>query len=168
MATAEEVHALTAVLRRNKVYLALVLAGYALLTALCLALGYWAQLRSDATLSANVHARGESLFRLVELMRDWNALHGGVYVPVTESNPPNPYLKIAERDLTTTDGRTLTLVNPAYMTRQIGELAERAEGIQLHITSRKPVRPGNEPDSWEAEALDSFEHGAKSASRLFE
>ncbi|MBL8482600.1 MAG: diguanylate cyclase, partial [Rhodocyclaceae bacterium] len=47
-------------------------------------------------------------------------------------------------------------------------LAERAEGIQLHITSRKPVRPGNEPDSWEAEALDSFEHGAKSASRLFE
>jgi len=47
------------------------------------------------------------------LYRRWNAMHGGVYVPVTEETQPNPYLSgIPERDITTPSGRHLTLVNP--------------------------------------------------------
>jgi len=48
-----------------------------------------------------------------------NALHGGVYVPVTESTQPNPYLEDPLRDVVTTDGLKLTKLNPAYMTRLI-------------------------------------------------
>ena len=57
------------------------------------------------------------------LYRRWNAMHGGVYVPATEETPPNPYLShIPERDIVTPSGKQLTLMNPAYMTRQVNEM----------------------------------------------
>ena len=40
------------------------------------------------------------------------------------------------------DGVLLTKINPAYMTRLVGELLE-SEGYRLHITSLRPIRPGN-------------------------
>lgn len=105
------------------------------------------------------HERGAVLFRLIEITRDWNAQHGGVYVPVTGTTQPNPYLDHPKRDVVTSDGQRLTLVNPAYMTRQIAEIAEKADGARFHITSIKPIRPANSPDAWEAESLRLFESG---------
>ena len=84
--------------------------------------------------------------------------HGGVYVPATEETPRNPYLShIYERDITTPSGRPLTLVNPAYMTRQVFTLGQIQYGLQGHITSLHPLRPQNAPDPWETQALQSFE-----------
>jgi PAS domain S-box-containing protein len=101
------------------------------------------------------------------LYRRWSSEHGGVYVPVTEATPPNPHLAgVVERDVTTPAGTRLTLLNPAYMTRQIHELAERASGIRGHITSLKPIRPENAPDPWEARALAAFERGEAEVSSL--
>ena len=86
--------------------------------------------------------------------RQWNAGLGGVYVAVTEDTPPNPYLaNIPERDVITPSGRKLTLMNPAYMTRLVNELAERQGQLPGHLTSLDPRRPENAPDAWEALAL---------------
>jgi diguanylate cyclase (GGDEF)-like protein/PAS domain S-box-containing protein len=115
--------------------------------------------RAEVAMQAMARERGVALFQLVERTRDWNARHGGVYVPVTDSTVPNPYLEHPRRDVVTQDGMALTLVNPAFMTRQIGELTEQTDGIKLHITSLKPIRPANAPDAWEAEALRRFEAG---------
>jgi len=93
------------------------------------------------------------------LCRRWCAQQGGVYVRISENTPPNPYLKVAERDVTTTSGLSLTLVNPAYMARQINDMAGAAAGSRAHITSLRPTRPENAPDAWEAAALQSFEQG---------
>lgn len=84
--------------------------------------------------------------------RNWNAAHGGVYVPESEYGRPNPWLPPHERTLKTADGRTLVLMNPAYMSRQ---LAERSTwpGISIAIIGRKPLRPENQSDAWEGEAL---------------
>ena len=101
--------------------------------------------------------RGAVLFQLIEITRDWNAQHGGVYVPVTKDTQPNPYLKDPRRDLTATDGTKLTKVNPAFMTRQIAEIAEQQNGVRFHITSLKPIRPANRADAWETLALKAFE-----------
>jgi hypothetical protein len=93
--------------------------------------------------------------------RRWNAIQGGVYVEASEQTPPNPWLAgVPGRDVRTTDGRHLTLVNPAYMTRQAHELAAQQYGTRGHITSLKPLRPENAPDAWEAAALRRFEAGA--------
>jgi hypothetical protein len=93
--------------------------------------------------------------------RRWNTMHGGVYVRVTEETPPNPYLTVPERDMETTSGQKLTLINPAYMTRQASEVAGPDSGIMTHITSLNPLRPENSPDQWESRALESFEGGTK-------
>ncbi|MBM4302324.1 MAG: DUF3365 domain-containing protein [Deltaproteobacteria bacterium] len=99
------------------------------------------------------------------LYRRWASAHGGVYVPVTPDTPPTPYLaKTAERDLITPSGRRLTLINPAYMTRQVYTLAQEAGLPRGHLTSLKPLRPQNAPDSWEKKALEAFEHGAEEVS----
>ncbi len=100
------------------------------------------------------------------IYRRWVAKQGGVYVPVSEMTPPNPYLKVSHRDIKTPDGLSLTLINPAYMTRQVNELAMEAHNLQGHITSLNPIRPENYPDSWERKALKSFERGIKEISSI--
>ena len=123
--------------------------------------------RHTAKSIALVHAR-ES-FQKDLLVRRWNASHGGVYVLVTKKTQPNPYLStISERDITTLSGRNFTMINPAYMTRQLHELALSAGGSAGHITSLKPIRPENRPDEWETEVLRSFENGETEAFTIIE
>jgi PAS domain S-box-containing protein len=101
------------------------------------------------------------------LYRRWAAAHGGVYVPVTLNTPPTPYLaRLPERDIVTASGRRLTLMNPAYMTRQIYELAQESGFPRGHLTSLKPLRPENAPDPWEKKALEAFERGTEEVSEV--
>ncbi len=69
--------------------------------------------------------QARAFFEEVVTTRSWNSSHGGVYVPVTDKTQPNPYLKMEGRDVITQKGLKLTKINPAYMTRQIGELAAK-------------------------------------------
>ncbi len=106
------------------------------------------------------------MFQHIQIVRNWNARHGGVYVPVTEDTPPNQYLPKTDREIRVNDHLTLTLINPAYMTRQISELAEQKSGIQFHITSLEPIREKNQPTELEREALLSFESGSDEYTKL--
>jgi len=127
-----------------------------------------------ASLGSNIYWLKQTHFRIVRasaeitfdkdvLYRRWATLQGGIYVPASEMTPPNPHLNVPYRDVTTLDGQSLTLVNPAYMTRQVYELAWKEEGTRGHITSLNPIRPENSPDPWEGKALESFELGFKEA-----
>lgn len=99
--------------------------------------------------------------------RRWASLRGGVYVPLDGKTPPNPYLAHRpDRDITTTDGKQLTLVNPAYMTRMVHELGEKEYGLKGHLTSLNPIRPENAPDPWERKALEAFEQGERQFSEV--
>jgi len=101
-----------------------------------------------------------SFFQQVIITRAWNAEHGHVYVPVSKTAPPNPYLTGNKRDIDTGDGTLLTQINPAYMTRQIAELAsQRQPDLRIHITSLNPIRPENQPTPKEIEVLQKFEQG---------
>ncbi|WP_345985205.1 diguanylate cyclase [Sulfurimonas sp. HSL-1656] len=111
---------------------------------------------------------GRAFFQQILLTREWNARHGGVYVFADASTPPNPYLKGVLRDIPLEDNRTLTLVNPAYMTRQLSELAENYDGVQIHITSLKPIRAGNAPYPWERKVLAAFYRGEKEYGAFFD
>ncbi len=102
------------------------------------------------------------------LYRNWNALHGGIYMFADGSVTPNPFYppSVLERDVTTPSGRHLTLVNPSYMTRQIYEYALKEHKVSGRITSLKPLRPDNRPDVWEELALRDFERGLQEASSV--
>lgn len=86
------------------------------------------------------------------LYRRWATIHGGVYVPVTPETPPNRHLEnVPERDLTTPSGRQLTLMNPAYMTREVYTFSQKEFAIRGHLNqpeapaARKPSRPLGDP-----------------------
>ncbi|MCD6475321.1 MAG: diguanylate cyclase [Anaerolineaceae bacterium] len=102
-----------------------------------------------------------SFFDHIVITRLWNARHGGLYAPVTEKTQPNPYLDVQMREIEVNDTLILTKVNPAFMTRQISEVALEQEGVQFHITSLKPLRPQNKPTDREKEFLKEFENGIK-------
>jgi len=120
----------------------------------------WVQARSTARMFAETEAR--SAYNKDLVYRKWAAMHGGVYVPPTDKTPPNPYLDhIPDRDVITRSGKRLTLINPAYMTRQALQLGREQYGAQGHITSLRPIRPENAPDAWETKALLAFETGVR-------
>ncbi|MBI4763971.1 MAG: DUF3365 domain-containing protein [Deltaproteobacteria bacterium] len=129
-----------------------------------------------ASLVWNFYAQKNKIFEIARnsahitlekdvIYRRWVAQHGGVYVPVSKHTPPNPYLKVPERDIFTSSGLPLTLVNPAYMIRQVNEMAANIYS-QTHITSLNPIRPQNSPDPWETSALMSFEKGVQEVSSI--
>ncbi len=119
----------------------------------------WAQVKQSMLSLAESEA--QSSFNKDVVYRRWVAQQGGVYVHPSEKTPPNPYLAhLPNRDLVTTSGQNLTLVNPAYMTRQVHEMGKAQYGLRGHITSLTPLRPGNAPDIWESKALHAFESGA--------
>ena len=93
--------------------------------------------------------------------RKWASSHGGVYVSPSKHTPPNPYLNVPERDVLTTSGKVLTLMNPAYMLREMQQNFSDDYGTRSRITSLKPLNPANAPDAWQARALSKFEQGEK-------
>ncbi len=146
---------------------ALSLRSYAILVALaCLVVtgtSFWwnlAAIKQQTHVLAVREARAN--FNKDMRFRNWATSHGGVYVPVSQTTPPNPYLShIPERDITTPSGRKLTLMNPAYMLRQLMEFHGELFDVKGRIASLKPLNPANEPDPWERKALEAFELGAQ-------
>lgn len=106
-------------------------------------------------------SHGRDVFHMIQAFREWNAEHGGVYVLQTPASPPNPYLDIPKRDLQAKTGERLTLVNPAYMTRQLAEVLLSQNQMRIRMSSLKPLNPVNRPDPWEHDALLAFEQGEK-------
>ncbi|QJB55433.1 diguanylate cyclase [Pseudodesulfovibrio sp. zrk46] len=102
-----------------------------------------------------------AIFQSIVLTRMWNAMHGGVYVEKKPGVETNPYLENPE--IVTKDGRILTKRNPAMMTREISELADRHSLFQYRITSLNPLNPGNTPDIFERKALEEFSRGKDEA-----
>jgi signal transduction histidine kinase/CheY-like chemotaxis protein len=113
----------------------------------------WAAMKERAIVTARVAFDKDILFRR------WNSRAGGVYVHVQGVFQPNPYLDVPDRDVTLVTGERLTMINPAYMTRQAHEMQAEQSGILGHITSIHPIRPGNEPDEWERGVLLRLEGG---------
>ncbi|MBK1620521.1 hypothetical protein CKO42_19215 [Lamprobacter modestohalophilus] len=146
-------------------------AGLRLHHRLLLICGFWLLIVS-ASLAWNIHQAKQNrdnlaretanaFFEQLLLTRRWNAMHGGVYVPVTDDTLPNPYLVDELREIRVSEDLMLTKVNPAFMTRQLSEMAMERSSVQFHITSLNPIRRANAPYPWEEQALKQFEAGAK-------
>lgn len=92
-----------------------------------------------------VRAQARTMFDHLVLTRNWNALHGGVYVPISDETQLNPYFKEADRDVVTEEGIRLTKINPAYMTRQVSELEQQGGGGAVPYHQPQPYSPAEWP-----------------------
>lgn len=87
---------------------------------------------------------------------------GGVYARTDRGAIPNPYLAhVPDRDIASDRGVALTLINSSYFMRLLHdtEVQEGGDGTVSHVTSLRPLRVQNAPDSWEQSALLRFQNG---------
>ncbi|WP_096702089.1 EAL domain-containing protein [Magnetospirillum sp. 15-1] len=121
---------------------------------------WWNVSRQQATTLDLALNTARSAFNKDLAYRRWASDHGGVYVEPTEKTPPSPWMShLPDRDLVANDGRLLTLMNPAYMLREM--MADYGEdyGIKGRIVGIVTLNPNNEADPWEAEAIRQFDTG---------
>jgi PAS domain S-box-containing protein len=99
--------------------------------------------------------------------RNFVAKMGGVYAPIDKVSP-NPYLTVTNRVIKTDSGETLTLLNPAYITRLVFEAMKNSTQLPVisRLTSLKNINPVNIPDAWERNALKAFEGGSYERSEV--
>ncbi len=156
----------TTVSMKLKQYALVLAAGW---TVLIIGLGLWNAQQKMHNARELVRNDARANFLKDQAFRLWASGHGGVYVPSTEHTPPSPHLAhIHDRDIETPTGKKLTLMNPAYMVRQLMESFENMYGVKGRITSLKPLYPGNAPDEWEQAALRSFEKGVTEVNEFTE
>lgn len=136
------------------------LLGIALWTALVCHLE-WKEVKAERQFAfAMAKSEARSNYDKNRAYRKWITQQRGVYVRITEHTPPNPHLShIPQRDITTTEGDQLTLINSTYLTRQVFSLSSEPFGMRAHITSLSPIDPLNSPDPWERQSLIQFQAG---------
>lgn len=97
--------------------------------------------------------------------RRWNALHGGVYVPVTPESQPDPALAdIAERDATTSGGRPLTLNSHVRMSQQVQDLILKKQNVKGRSMSLSVLEKGIPLSDGGPSVLSRFQRGEKEVS----
>jgi signal transduction histidine kinase/ActR/RegA family two-component response regulator len=122
----------------------------------------WSLRNTEQQIMQMAYAEAQANLNKDISFRRWGTLHGGVYVPISETQKSVPFLAhVPGRDIETTDGRALTLLNPASMLRQMMDLYAQDYGIRGRITGLRYLNPGNAPDDWERVQLESFQRGEK-------
>ncbi len=92
--------------------------------------------------------------------RDWTTRQGGVYVKTSDQVRPNENLAhLKNRDLHTLEGVQLTLLNPAFILREMTAEFEQATGIKGRLTAKQVFNLENKADAWEQAAIARFEQG---------
>ncbi len=115
--------------------------------------------RSDkCAIMDEVKNQARILIRQVLITRSWLADMGGVYVRQKGNLKPNPYLG-KKGEITGRDGRHYLLRNPAMVTRELSEYADRQGLYRFRLTSDRLVNPANAPDGTERLALQLFRKG---------
>ncbi|MBF0329190.1 MAG: DUF3365 domain-containing protein [Nitrospirae bacterium] len=126
---------------------------------------FWNLDQHNQTVIELAKTQARTAFQKDLVYRSWSVNNSAVYVPVSEHTPPNPHLShIKNRDITSNDGQRLTLINAAYMNRQVFEIEKTMKGVTSRLTSPNPLNPVNEPDEWEKKALQGFSADVKEIS----
>lgn len=122
----------------------------------------WNQKQHENEVNVILHQIGMTAIAKDKLYFQWNSNQNGVYVRVNNTTKPNHLLTpemTRDRDLTVSPNLSLTLLDPAHMTRQVYELAKEKKVISGKVTSLTPINPTNEADMWEKMALQAVKQG---------
>ena len=122
------------------------------------------------TLGICLHKEKETLYKQIMTMarvtvhkdliyHQWDAMHGCLYVPITDKTKFNIPLDNPTRDVETLTGERLTKINPAYITRQVFQMDVGEYNFNSRLISINALNPDNKPDNWEIIALKEVEKG---------
>jgi signal transduction histidine kinase len=105
--------------------------------------------------------QAKMLFNQIRITRQWVADHKGLFLVKGPGVEENPFL--AEGQIQDEAGNWLVKRNPAMVTRELSAYAAREGMGQFNVTSLNPMNPGNTPDDFEHNSLESFNQGLAEA-----
>lgn len=147
---------------------------YAVLAVLAstfvLGLSWWANQGEEYATARNMALdAARANYQKDVAFRVWATSKGKIYLTPSERTPVSSYMAhMPDRDISTNDGKLLTLVNPASMLREMMEDHGELYGVKGRIVSEHPLNPANQADAWEARAIAAFRGGAKEISEFIE
>ncbi len=127
-------------------------------SALILLSAGWNLFQNHQEILKRAKIEANSIFQHTMAYQRWMSDHGGMYVVVSEKNKPNPFLKIASRDIHSTEGQVLTLISPFQMKTEVYH-GYRELRVLNRSVSLAPLNPENYPDPWEENNLKAFVNG---------
>lgn len=109
----------------------------------------------DQQMEEHLLMTARTLYENIVIVRKWVSDNSGVLIKKRPGMISNPYLP--HPDLLTDRGDTLTLKNPALVTRELSELSFTiGRDFSFHLASLGFINPANKPDEFETEALLYF------------
>ncbi|MBV6407324.1 MAG: Adaptive-response sensory-kinase SasA [Rhodocyclaceae bacterium] len=139
---------------RRDYYLAL--AAWCALIAGSFSWYFWQESRGVADTAAK---EARAILDRDNAYRHWLVEQGGVYVRPSAKLPGDPYLVHPQRDVVTTDGMRLTLLNPAFVLREVQLRQADPKRGRSRVVSLTPLNPDNAADAWESRELDHLSGG---------
>ncbi len=116
--------------------------------------------RFDTQIEKGLLSTARAIYKNIIIVRQWVSDYNGVYVFKKHGQPANPYLP--HPNLITAHGDTLTLKNPALVTREMSSLSQLAGGqFFFHMASQNYLNPLHKPDDFENAALNFFKNTPK-------
>ena len=99
--------------------------------------------------------KGDAILELFHTVREWND-ERGLYLLSPKTNSEQTGQPPALINATSIGDNSLTQVNSAHLTRELGELYT-AKGSEVIFSSLELMNPDNAPDSWTRHQLKMFE-----------
>jgi len=112
-------------------------------------------IRHEELVMEQMKIQAKALFQQIVITRRWIADHGGVFVEKLPWVEANPYLKNSH--IIDREGKKYVRENPAMVTKQLSQYAQKDKLYSFHITSLKLMNPENKPDAFEESALRVFD-----------
>ena len=103
--------------------------------------------------------QARTIHQQILLTRRWVSDHNGLFFLKTDNVKANPFLD--EKEILDVEGRHYVKRNPAMVTRELSEYANRDGHFYYRVTTLQPMNPANAPDKFERKSLELFEQGVK-------
>ncbi len=134
-----------------------ILAIGAILTLSYGVLLFYTSILQDRLIIGQAKQQARMLHKQIQLTRQWVADHHGLFVIKTDKDTPNPFLD--DPLIRASNGEIYVKRNPAMVTRELSEYANREGFCWFRVTSLRPVNPENVPDDFERHSLLMFQEG---------
>ncbi len=103
--------------------------------------------------------QARTIHKQILLTRRWVSDHNGLFFLKTDTVKSNPFLD--DKEILDVEGRHYVKRNPAMVTRELSEYANRDGHFYYRVTTLQPINPDNSPDDFEKKSLELFEQGVK-------
>ncbi|HEY5717318.1 MAG TPA: PAS domain S-box protein, partial [Motiliproteus sp.] len=120
--------------------------------------GYWNYQKTEQLMMQQVLAEARASLDKDVSIRQWAIRQQRLYAPLGPARQPVPWLQHPQRDVTTTAGETLTMIDPATINHEVMDLFTEGFGVSGRLVGLNSLNPANAPSPWERAQLERFAH----------